>query len=298
MQKITPCIWFDDKAEEAADFYISVFNDGKIKIVARYTAETPSKKPVGSVMTVLFEIEGMEFLALNGGPIFKPNPSISFFVNRQSAEEVEALWDKLSEGGQALMPLDSYPFSEKYGWVQDKYGLSWQVNLSSDEPGISTFLLFVGDQCGRAEEAAKFYTGLLPQSAIGEITRYDENDEGPDEAGTVKTISFTLGGQKFMALNSAYDHKFQFDEGISLIINCDTQDEVDTLWDRITADGGAESVCGWCKDRFGGSWQIVPVAVQKMLTSGDTEATARMMDALLKMKKLDIAALERAFAGG
>lgn len=299
MQKITPCIWFDDKAEEAADFYISVFGGGKVRDVAHYSAETPSDKPVGSVMTVLFELGGLDFLALNGGPIFRPNPAISFFVGRSSAAEIETIWEKLIDGGMVFMPLDAYPFSEKYGWVQDRYGVSWQLNLCSDEPGIVPFLLFTREQNGRAEEAARFYTGLLPDSALKSVMPFGDAAGPHNKPEEAMNVTFTLAGQKFMAMDGGGGdtHKFTFAEGLSLIVYCDTQEEVDALWEKITADGGEESVCGWCKDRFGVSWQVTPRILPAMASDPDMEKAGRAMKAMLEMKKLDIAALEAAFEG-
>jgi len=126
-QKISPCLWFDDNAEEAVKFYTSIFPNSKIREVVPYTVETPSNKPIGSVMTVSFELDGYSFLGLNGGPYFKPNPSISFHVKCETKDEVDTIWEKLSENGKVLMPLDKYPFSERYGWLKDKYGISWQL---------------------------------------------------------------------------------------------------------------------------------------------------------------------------
>ena len=119
MQKITPCLWFDDKAEEAAKFYVSIFKNSKLGQVTRYgdSGSQVSGKPKGSVMTVTFEIEGQEFVALNGGPIFKFTEAISFMVKCESQAEIDEMWSKLSEGGE----------EGPCGWLKDKYGLSWQI---------------------------------------------------------------------------------------------------------------------------------------------------------------------------
>ena len=115
MQKITPFLWFNDKAEEAANFYVSLFKNSKIKEIRRYGDAGPG--PKGSVMTITFQIEGQEFIALNGGPHFSFTPAISLFVNCQTQEEVDQLWENLSAGGR----------KDRCGWLQDKYGLSWQI---------------------------------------------------------------------------------------------------------------------------------------------------------------------------
>src|SRR5438132_8567325 len=164
MQKIIPCLWFDNEAEEAAKFYTSIFPNSRIVRTEKYNTETPSNKPLGSVMTVEFEIDGYKFLGLNGGPYFKPNPSISFHVKLKSKNEVDAVWKKLSAGGKVLMPLDKYPFSDRYGWVQDRYGFSWQI-ISTDgreiRQAITPVLMFVGSQAGNAEKAVHHYASVF-----------------------------------------------------------------------------------------------------------------------------------------
>jgi len=292
MQKITPCLWFDNNAEEAVDFYLSAFGNGEIRNVVRYGADQHG--PEGQVMTIIFTLGGQRFMALNGGPHFKFTPAISFFVNRKTAAEVDALWEKLSDGGMALMPLDRYPFSEKFGWCMDKFGLSWQVNLCDEPPGIMPFLLFTGPQA-KAEEAMKFYTGLLPDSGIKSIAYFEPGEGQPENA--VKNGMFTLGGQNFMAMDGGPVHQFTFNEALCLVIHCENQAEIDSLWETMTADGGAEVQCGWLRDKFGVSWQIVPLMLSDMMRSGDAVKMNRMMQAMLKMVKLDIAELRSAFEG-
>ena len=121
MQKITPCLWFDNQAEEAVKFYVSIFKNSKIGSVTRYgeAGAEVSGRPKGSVMTITFQLEGQEFMALNGGPVFKFNEAISFVVNCKTQEEVDRLWEKLSEGGDER--------AQQCGWLKDKYGVSWQI---------------------------------------------------------------------------------------------------------------------------------------------------------------------------
>jgi predicted 3-demethylubiquinone-9 3-methyltransferase (glyoxalase superfamily) len=148
----------------------------------------------------------------------------------------------------------------------------------------------------QAEEAANFYVSIFKQSRIGAITRYD--DEGSKAAGrpkgSVMTVEFELDGQKFTALNGG--PQFKFTEAISLVVNCDDQKEVDHFWGKLSA-GGQEVQCGWLKDRFGLSWQVVPTALIEMLQDKDPEKSKRTMAAMLKMKKLDVDALKRAYDG-
>ena len=145
-----------------------------------------------------------------------------------------------------------------------------------------------------AEEAAKFYVSVFKNSRLISHTRYTEGS--PREAGMVMTVEFELDGQRFVGINCG--PQFKFDEAVSFQINCKDQDEVDYYWERLTGDGGEEGPCGWCKDRFGLSWQVVPMGMDVILSDPDSERARRAMEAMLQMKKLDIAALERAAAAG
>lgn len=299
MKQIVPNFWFDGQAEAAAQFYTSVFNNAQVGPIASYTEagkEIHGHQP-GEVMTVEFTIEGQRFLALNGGPQFTINPSISFFILCTTAEEVDALWEKLVEDATVHMELGVYPFSPRYGWLSDKFGISWQLLLTDREVNqkIVPSLLFTQDVCGKAEEAMAFYTEIFPESAVGLISRYGEGME-PEAANTVMYGEFTIGGQRFTAMDSARDHAFTFGEGTSLAVYCDTQEEITAYWDALSAVPEAEA-CGWLKDRYGVSWQIVPTRMDAMMTTGSPEQLERVTAEVMKMKKLDIAVLEKAFAG-
>lgn len=290
-EKITQCLWFDGQGEEAAKFYISVFDNSKINKTARYTEvgqETHGREP-GSAMTVEFELEGKTFLALNGGPHFKINPSISFFVLCETGEEANRLWQKLSEGGEIMMPLDKYDWSDKYGWLTDKYGVSWQIylgELDKVDQKITPLLFFTGEKRGKAEEAIKFYASVFKASKIEGILKYSEVDEGP--AGLVKHAQLYLEGQTFMAMDSGVDNDFPFNEAVSLVVHCENQTEIDYFWNKFTENGGQESMCGWLKDKFGVSWQIVPKNIDELLNS------SKAMEVMMQMKKLDIEKLKSA----
>ena len=298
MQKIVPHLWFDTEAKEAAGFYTSLFPESKVTNTAVITG-TPS----GDCDIVSFKLWGYSFMAINAGPDFKLNPSISFMVNFDPSQDAEArtridkVWERLSEGGTVLMPIDTYPFSERYGWIQDRYGLSWQLIFTHPEgeerPLILPSLLFVGDVCGKAEEASDFYLTVFKGAKRGAIARYGA-EQAPDKEGTVMFTDFKLAGQWFAAMDSAHTHEFSFNEAISFIVNCETQAEIDHYWNALTADGGQEGMCGWLKDRFGVSWQIVPSTLDDMMRSGDQEKLKRVTQAVLKMKKLDIEILEKA----
>ena len=291
-QKIVPHLWFDKEAVAAAEFYVSVFPASQIT-GATVLRDTPS----GDTDIVSFVLAGYAFQAISAGPFFKLNPSVSFTVNCATAGEVDALWAKLADGGQALMPLDAYPFNPCFGWVQDRFGLSWQLALSETnvpgQPSITPSLLFVGANCGKAEEAIGFYTAVFSNSAVGHVLRYGSG-QAPDQEGTVMHADFLLDGQRFTIGDSAWPHEFAFNEAISFIVNCANQAEIDAYWERLSAVPEAEQ-CGWLKDRYGLSWQIVPTAMGEMMSTGSPEQIARVTQAFLPMKKLDLAVLINAF---
>jgi predicted 3-demethylubiquinone-9 3-methyltransferase (glyoxalase superfamily) len=307
MQKIVPHLWFDKEAAEAAEFYASVFPESQVSSITRME-DTPS----GDADMVIFELWNQKFMAISAGPLFKPNPSISFMVNfdplffsgspdpaQAAREKIDFVWSKLAEGGNVLMPIDSYPFSQRYGWVQDRYGISWQLILTNPEgeprPAIINSLLFVGDQYGNAEEAINFYCSVFRNSKLGSIHRYPEGP-GPDKAGTVMFADFKLEDSWFSAMDSAHEHKFNFNEGISLVVNCEDQEELDYFTQKLSAVPEAEQ-CGWIKDKFGVSWQISSTALEEMMVNGTQEQVNRIIQALLPMKRLEIAPLIKAFEG-
>ncbi len=292
MQKITPHLWFDTQAKEAAEYYVNAFGNGsKVKNVT-----TLHDTPSGDCDVVSFELAGQPFMAISAGPLFKFNPSISFHVKCGSKEEVDGLWEKLSAGGQVLMPLGEYPFSEKYGWCNDEYGLSWQlvfVGGNKISQKITPVILFTGKACGLAEEAANFYASVFRDAKVGYVVRYGKGEEHNKE-GTVKYAALSLEAQEFGLMDSGHPHGFAFNEAISFIVHCETQEEIDYYWNKLSAVPESE-VCGWLKDKFGVSWQIVPTAMDEMMASGDEKKLARVTQAFLKMKKLDVAELKRVY---
>jgi len=297
--QIVPCIWLDDQAEQAAAFYVRTFPGGRITATSRYpeSAYNPGGRPRGSVLTVEFEVAGQRFTALNGGPVFVLNPSISFFVHVDGSDDADRLFAALADGGQVLMPIDAYPWSPRFGWVQDRFGVSWQVMAGRRPPGGSTIvpcLMFSGPQHGRAEEAMRAYAGVFPDGRVVDVSRYAAG-EGP--ADTVKHGRFVLAGQDLVAMDSHLAHGITFNEALSLQVMCDDQATLDRCWADLGA-GGEHGPCGWLKDRFGLSWQVVPTGIARWLASEDVAARDRAFAAMLKMKKLDIAALERAYTGG
>jgi predicted 3-demethylubiquinone-9 3-methyltransferase (glyoxalase superfamily) len=297
-QKIVQHLWYDKEAKEAAEFYASIFPDSKVTDVT-----TIHDTPSGDSDIVTFELWGQKFMAISAGPYFKINPSVSFIVNfdpsreNDASEKINEVWNKLSDGGTPLMPLDKYPFSERFGWIQDKYGLSWQLMLTNPEgeerPTIVPSLLFVGDQCGKTEEAINFYLSVFKNAKLGHIVRYPNGME-PDKEGTIMFADFSLENQWFAAMDSAHKHKFNFNEAISFMVYCETQEEIDYYWERLSAVPEAEQ-CGWLKDKFGLSWQIVPSEMDEMMRKGTPEQLERLTKAFLKMKKFDLAELKKAY---
>lgn len=276
---IHPCIWYNGNAKAAADFYCTLFPNSKI------TTDSP--------MVVKWELAGQTFMGLNGGPMFKPNASISFLVICEDDEEINELYKQLSDGGMVMMALDKYDWSERYAFVQDKFGLAWQImkgKYTDVNQKITPTLLFVGSSFGKAEAAVNFYTAVFKPSSIDGILLYAAN-EGP-AAGSVKHSQFILDGKVFMAMDGYGEHAFAFNEGISFMVECDSQVDIDYFWNTFTANGGQESMCGWLKDKFGVSWQIIPKNIGALMLHPVTGQKA--MQALMQMKKIDIAKLTNA----
>jgi predicted 3-demethylubiquinone-9 3-methyltransferase (glyoxalase superfamily) len=308
MPSITPHLWFDTQAKEAAEFYTSIFPDSEITNIS-VLKNTPS----GDCDVVSFRVCGQDFMSISAGPYFTINPSISFMINfdpsrdANARENLDRIWGKLSEGGTALMPLDTYPFSDRYGWIQDKYGVSWQLILTKAEgeprPMLIPSLMFTGDRTGEANEAIDFYVSVFkdsPSAGSGQakrgLTAEYPPGASPEPAAKIMFAEFMLLGQWFTAMDSGHMHKFGFNEAVSLMVNCDTQEEIDEFWDKLSAVPESEQ-CGWLKDRFGVSWQITPAVMNKMLSDPDETKVARVTQAFLQMKKFDIAALQKAYEG-
>ena len=198
------------------------------------------------------------------------------------------------------MPLQEYPFSPRFGWVQDRYGLSWQLYTANPgaeaRPAIVPALMFTGEVAGRAEEAGAFYRTVFEGSREGQLVRWPEGSK-PDAPGTVMFSDFRLGDDNwFAATDSAHPHGFGFNEAISFVVACRDQAELDRYWAQLSSVPEAEQ-CGWCKDRFGLSWQVTPLVLDEVMHSGDQAAIDRVTQAFLPMHKLDVAAIERAAKG-
>ncbi len=289
-QAITPFLWFATQAEEAVNFYTSIFKTAKVNIKTLYdeAGAQASGMQKGSVMTIAFALEGQDFVALNGGPAFTFSPAVSFFVSCTTTQEVELLWEKFSDGATIRMPLDAYPWSEKYGWLQDKYGINWQIMFGSATQKITPCLLFVGEHFGNAEKAISFYTSVFKTSRVLMMEKYGAKE---DHAGAVKHARFALEGTEFVAMDGPGKHAFTFTPAISFVVNCTAQEQIDHYWEELSKEG-KKGQCGWLDDKFGITWQIVPTILPTLLSN--KKKSQHVMKALLQMTKLDIKKLEDA----
>lgn len=273
---IYPCIWCNNNAREMADYYLSIFPEAEIADQNQWV--------------VVLTIHRQRIMLLNGGDMFRPNPSISLMYLTTDEDEVEAIYAHLTEGGRDLMPLDSYPFSPKYAWVEDRYGVSWQLYAGEEQDIVQKIvptLMFVGDNNGKAEKAIDFYTSVFPTSEKRGILRYSGN-EG-ETAGHVQHAEFKINDYLLMIMDSSYPHAFDFTDGMSLVVECHTQEEIDDYWEKLTADGGVESMCGWLRDKNGVSWQITPIVMKDLLLK-----SPKVMEVMMTMQKMDIRRLQEA----
>lgn len=291
MKKITPNLWFNHNAQEAVDFYLSVFPDSKTISTVYYPKSTEEgladfqKDLAGKVLTTDFDIMGFRFVAINAGPEFTPNPSISFFITLDSKEEIDELWGKLTNGGKELMALTKYPFSQYYGWVQDKYNVSWQLILNNPEgdwrPKVIPSLLFTQDKNSKAEEAITFYASIFENVKIGQLVHRAEDDPMA-KVGTLLFGDFKLENTWIAAMDGGAGHNFTFSEGVSLLISCKDQAEIDYYWEKLSSVKESEQ-CGWCKDKYGLSWQIMPENMEELMKNPGAFAK------LMNMHKINIA---------
>lgn len=296
MQRIIPHLWFEKNPKEAVVFYVSLF--GKQSKINN-TVTIPNT-PSGDCTLVDFELRGYKMQAIGAGPFYKFNPSVSFMLNFNPAsdhyaiEELDAIWNALAQGGSILMPLGEYPFSKRYGFVQDKFGVFWQLYLtnidSEQRPFIIPSLIFAGNMSGKAEEASDFYISIFKNSKRTFITRYSE----PNQAGNLMYSEFLLDGQLFVAMDGPLNRDSTFEQAISFIVLCYSQDEIDYFWEKLS-DFPENGVCGWLKDKYGFPWQIVPSLLVEMLCNGTPEQIASVTRAFLQMKKFEISILKEAF---
>lgn len=278
--RITPNLWFPGNAGEAVEFYVDAFDADSAILHTEFYPETGlpafQQQMAGELLTADFSLRGHKLTAINAGDEFRPNPAISFMLNfdpsyypdaEAARADLNALWEKLSDGGRVLMPLQQYPFSEHYGWAEDRYGVSWQLMLTDpageQRPFLLPALMFGQTNQNRAAEAVDYWTKLFPDSRIGQQVHYPE-PTGPATTDSVMFSDMMLYGQWFVATDSGVEQDFTFNEAVSFLIECDDQTEIDQYWEALSADPEAEQ-CGWCKDQFGVSWQIVPKNMNELM---------------------------------
>lgn len=295
-QKVIPYLWFDKNALEAANFYISIFPDSKLLNVEKIY-DTPS----GDCDMITFQLLGQKIQSIGAGPEFSFNSSLSFMVSCTSKEELNELYEQLSPNGEILMPLGEYPFSPYYVWFSDQYGLNWQLILMDQDSNRETpqrirpVLLFQGTRCGNALEALNFYQSVLPGAKISSLNKYLEG-EAKDARAIINYAELSFLGMDFVLMDHGYGGADTFNESFSLMLPCKDQMEIDYYWNKLSFIPEAEQ-CGWLKDRFGVSWQIVPSMMNEIFANATPEEVRRVTEAFLKMKKFNIEALERAKNG-
>ena len=280
-QHITPAIRCNGNAEEAARFYADVFREGSV------VEQVP-----GYAATV--SAHGFRLSLISGGDQDTPNPSISCILNfdpllfggeAQARAYLDELYEHLSTGG-VLMELGEYPFSPRYAWVRDRFGMTWQLMppapAGEPRPFLLPAFMFGGTNHANAEEATEAWIALFDDARRGALRRYAEG--GPMEAGTVMFTDFTLRGTWMAAMDSGAFHDFTFTPGVSMIVSCRDQEEIDRYWAGLSAVPEAEH-CGWCVDRWGVSWQVLPHNI------ADLMADAATREKLLHMGKINLADL-------
>lgn len=264
---IYPALWFDNQALEAFEFYCSVFPNS---IVLEHNQTV-----------VKASLSNQCFIGINGGPYFLPNPAISFTVICDSREEINALWQKLILGGASIIDLGHYSWNAYYGWVQDQFGYTWQLQLGNGgktQQHILPNLLFCGMHQNQCSQALQYYQKIFPEFQRHQLLRYPSGDL----EGKIQNSIFSLNHLKFIAKDSPHRHIFDFNESVSFVIPCKTQQEIDYYWNYFT-EHGSESWCGWCKDVFGISWQVIPNNLAQILATHP-----QAYSTLTRMKKITI----------
>ncbi|MEJ5996975.1 VOC family protein [Corynebacterium sp. H130] len=289
--KIVPNIWCNGNARELAEFYSQVFRNTAITGSQQYPTEgLPDfqQHMAGKDVTVDIDIDGLPITLINADDTFRPNPSLGFMVNFDQAQFEDATdyldqaYEQLKEGGRVLMELGEYPFSKRYAWVEDKAGVSWQLIMTRPEndprPHIIPAFMFCGDAQGKCAEAVDYYCDVIPNSAVGRRVMYPHN---PAE---VMFSEFQLAGQWFTAMDSGVPQDFGFTGGVALLINAKDQEEIDYLWSKLAAQ---EQPCGWCIDKFGVAWEVIPENFGELMAHPDSYS------AMMGMKKIVIADFPR-----
>lgn len=287
-----PYLWFEKQAHEAASFYSGLFKNSSV--TGRMSL---GEGPTGPMEVVTFNLMGLPYMAISGGPQFQITPAVSMFVYCESEPEIDRLYAALMDGGTVMMELDTYPWSPKYAWVQDKFGVSWQLDVEAinNPQKVVPTLMFANDNKSKVREASAFYREVFPKStSLMEATYQEMTGNGGDD---VIFAQVKLDGYLFNLMSNDEPHGFDFTEGFSFMVYCDDQAAIDHYWNKLS-DGGEQQMCGWLKDRYGVSWQIIPRALDRMMSDPDPARRSRVHEVILKSRKFDLGELEAAYDRG
>jgi predicted 3-demethylubiquinone-9 3-methyltransferase (glyoxalase superfamily) len=268
---ITPCLWFESSAEEAAKFYCETFQNSFIID--------------SSNVSVNFSLNNREYIAMNGSPGIKINNTTSFSVYCGSDQEIQRLYDVLLDGGEIMMPLGPYPWARKYAWVQDKFGVSWQLDVDpiNNPQNIVPSVMFVNKHATKLKEAITFYHEIFPKPHLLFQMAYPPEMQMP--VGSLRFAQHKLNGYIFNFMSSHEKHEWEVNEGVSFIISCQDQDEIDHYWNSLIAQGGKPRKFGWLKDKYGITWQVLPINL------GDLLKIEGNLEKLIKMDKIRLSEL-------
>ncbi|MGP7961415.1 VOC family protein [Sanguibacter sp. A247] len=293
MRTLTPTIWFAGDAVDGAALYARVLPETTVTRTDRYPTEglLPFQEPLaGKELTIHLEGPGCDLVLINAGPEFRPTPASSFTVTFGAADDTDAVAAldaaaaALAEGGRVLMPLQQYPFSDRYTWVEDRFGVSWQLTVAfptiRDEPSIVPTLLFGGQAQNRAAEAIAQWTALLPDSRVVRTVPFTDST-GPASRDALMFAEVRLAGQRVYVMDAGSVQDTTFTPAVSYQLACRDQAEIDRVWAVLSTVPEAEQ-CGWCTDQFGVSWQIIPAHMDELM------ARPHAFEHMLEMTKLVI----------
>ncbi|MDC7241753.1 MAG: VOC family protein [Spirochaetales bacterium] len=304
-QSLYPRLWFDKDAIPAVDFYCSLFPESEI-ISRNALYDTPA----GVCDLVSFRLWGQRFNGLSADTGIHFSPSTSLLIScdplyfsdtsdplKAARTFLKKLWRELGHGGKVLIKLGRYDFSPLYGWIQDRYGLSWQLLITREgaasRPPIMPALINTGKNYGKAAEAAAFYRSVFPGSGTGRLVLYPA-DRGRNKKGTVMFSDSRIGEQWMAILDGGMEKEHPFTEAVSFVIPCADQTQIDYYWKKLSAFPEAEGQ-GRLKDRFGLFWQVVPEELFSLMHKGDESQKRALTEAVLGMKKIDVDKLQRVF---
>lgn len=282
--KFVSCFWLNGNVKEATEFYLAAFDQTSQGKTDYFVDDLHGE--IGDILTVSLTLANHKFVLLNGGPEFKPTPAISYMVTCSTEADLKELWNKLSENGTILMDIQELPGVGLFGWVNDPFGFSWQLQVQEGPQTITPCFLFANNNYGKGKEAIDFWLATFKQG--------QELFREPDEQGNIKIASFQLYDQTFYLMESDIPHAFSFSLANSFCIYCENQAEIDSLWDTVTKEG-EEYPCGWMVDKFGVAWQTVTEELDEWLSSDKGNKAKQTMLALYEMKKIDLATLKKVY---